>query len=79
MAAVVYPLEQFFLRGFWRGKALKDICAELTNNSSDFWNDHLVECEHLVYREFDSWLAYAEIALYFLFICAVVWRCCRRT
>ena len=79
-AAFVYPLEQFFFAGVWRGLPLKDICAALSNTGSDFWAQHEDECFDMVLREFNSWLAYFYFTLYVLVWLTAIWlfvRCFR--
>lgn len=76
--AVVYPVQEFFLRGWWRSMQFKDICASLTGAPSDFWAMHSAECYDVVYKDFASVLAYIHLALYVFVLLYLLVRCCRR-
>ena len=75
---VVYPVQEFFLRGWWRSMQFKDICASLTGAPSDFWAAHSAECYDVVYKDFASILAYIHLAMYVFMLLYLVVRCCRR-
>jgi len=74
---VVYPVQEVFLRGWWRGMQFKDICAALTGASSDFWGDHTLECYDVVFRDFSSLLAYIHFGLYMFLILYILVRLVR--
>jgi hypothetical protein len=66
VAVVVYPLQQLYIRGWWNGRPMEDICAHLTNHQSKFWIQHPEECAIVIENNFDSWLVYTQFALYAL-------------
>lgn len=57
------PLRDLYLRGpavggygFWMGKADVDICAELTQVKSSFWQDQKKECDALIDHHVDAFV-----------------------
>lgn len=68
----VLPLFRFYLSaprftswlGGYAGKPLEDVCSELTPSSARYWATHMDECEALVWRRFEAWLAALEFALW---------------
>ena len=75
---VVYPLEEFFIRGVWHNRPMPDICASLTGHRADYWQQNVEACEEIVARDFDSHVSYVEITLYVLFIVTAVCKCMNR-
>ncbi len=68
-----YPLQQLYLRGYWQSRTPEDICASITQYKADFWHEHPVECDELIYNHFDSYLVWIQMAAYVL----VLARFCR--
>jgi hypothetical protein len=66
LIGVLWPLQQLYHRGFWNGRPLTDICAQLTQHRSEFWRDHLDECLLVIDNNFDSWLVWMHFAFYVL-------------
>ena len=61
------PLRNVYIRGFWAGVPMEDICAHLTKHSSRFWIEHEGACAAIIERNFDSWVVYAHFVLYIAF------------
>lgn len=67
---VYFPLHEIYHRTYWRNAQPADICASLSGAvpGANFWQDTEAardECQRLIGRHFDGWLAVAEIALYY--------------
>lgn len=67
------PLERLYMHGpalsgwgFWEGKRIEDICAELTRVPADRWELMRIECEDLVRRQFKSFYVATTFSLYAL-------------
>ena len=67
------PLERLYMHGpalsgwgFWEGKRIEDICAELTRVPADRWELMRSECEALVWRQFKSFYVATTFSLYAL-------------
>ena len=67
------PLERLYMHGpalsgwgFWEGKRVEDICAELTRVPADRWELMRLECEDLVKRQFKSFYVATTFSLYAL-------------
>ena len=88
---ILSPLARLYLYGpalggwgFWNGMDLSIICAQKTQLSPEFWNDHPYECIQIVSRNFYSVVVLCETVLYFMFVwmfvkCVITVCCqCRR-
>lgn len=74
VCVVVWPLQQVYLRGWWRNMPAADICAHLTAHRSAFWSEQSLACVEIIHNNFDSWLVYAQFALYLvIWMFAVRW------
>jgi hypothetical protein len=65
------PLERLYMHGpalsgwgFWEGKRIEDVCAELTRVPADRWELMRSECEDLVRRQFKSFYVATTFSLY---------------
>jgi hypothetical protein len=58
--------------GFWGGKPMHDICAQLTSLSSDFWLKHPEQCVEVVSKTFYSLIILVETVVYVVFL---LWVC----
>ena len=66
---LVWPLEQVYRRTYWRNLPAAEICASLTGVPAAHWQfDNEPACIDLIYRNFDSWLAVQEVALFYLLL-----------
>lgn len=67
---LTYPLEQLYLRGFWRGRAMPEICSALAPVSGDaaFWHSQPDACASLVYSHFDSYAVWVYMGIYLMVI-----------
>jgi hypothetical protein len=71
-AVLLKPLAWLYLDGprawgFWGGATLPDICAQLTNTRSEFWNSNaatLDECTDIVERHYWSYVVLVSSAAY---------------
>lgn len=53
--------------GFWQGKSLIDICAEITQTSSVFWQNHPSQCFTIVENRFFGFVSVIECLIVFIF------------
>lgn len=72
---VLTPLARLYLWGphlngwgFWAGKALHDICAQMTHMPSDFWIHHPDECMQVISKSFYSNIILIETCVYLYLI-----------
>ena len=72
---VVWPLQQLYVRGWWRNMPPEDICAHLTNYKSDFWLQHSTECNELISNHFSSYLVWILFAFYVYVVYAILKMC----
>lgn len=71
---VVEPLRTLYLNGpqmfgFWNGRTMLQICAELTNQPELFWQSHESECASIVGKKFQTTLVTTQVLVYF----AILW------
>lgn len=71
------PLAWLYLEGprtfgFWGGAAMSDICSQLTNTRSQFWNSEpaSLECAEIVQRHYWSYVVLASSISY---VAVIVW------
>lgn len=71
-ATVLTPLRRLYFDGpriygygFWKGAAAHDICASLTNHSSEFWLGHSAACQEIIAKDFNSIVVLVETIGYF--------------
>lgn len=69
--AVRAPLRRLYFEGpcawgagFWAGQNRVDICAQLTQFTSDFWVRHMSECTDLIEQRYRSFVVSVEITAY---------------
>lgn len=72
---ILNPLANLYLRGpsihgygFWSGKTMPEICAELTNVPSEFWERNPLECQDLVSHQFESFVVAVETVIYIVLL-----------
>lgn len=75
------PLADLYFRGpsfggfgFWTGKPLDRICAELTDVPEAHWQANQDACVELVTRHFDGFVIFVYFLLYLLFL---IWLACK--
>lgn len=74
--ALTYPLQQLYLRSYWHNAALYDICAALTRTPAEFWAsspDTQLQCQHIIYNDFDRWLAIQDYVILNVLLLMGVW------
>lgn len=49
--------------GFWSGRQLVDICAQLTGQSAEFWLRNMNECQSLFAQKEESFVVLIEITV----------------
>lgn len=66
----VEPLKKIYLYGpswnqvgFWAGKSVSQICAQITNHPDQFWAQHIIECDNMIDNKFASFLYTTESVL----------------
>jgi hypothetical protein len=67
------PLDTLYMHGpslsgwgFWEGKRVEDICAEITNVPAATWELMRLECESMVQRRFQSFYVGVAFIMYAL-------------
>jgi hypothetical protein len=73
---LTYPLQQLYLRSYWHNQSLYDICAALTRTPAEFWassTETQLQCQHIIYNDFDRWLAIQDYIILNLFLLLSVW------
>jgi hypothetical protein len=77
------PLADLYFRGpslggygFWTGKPLDRICAELTDVPAAHWRVNEAACLDLVSRHFDGFVIFVYFILYALFILWIAAKFC---
>ena len=58
--------------GFWGGKSLPDMCAEISQAKASFWISNPEECTDLVQHKVGSFLVLTETLIYFGCLLAIV-------
>lgn len=51
---------RFYLAYFWKFAEPVDICAALTGSPASFWDQHILECEQRIAKDFYSFFVVAE-------------------
>ena len=88
----ISPMHALFMNGpailgCWSGRAIEDICSQLTNTPSSIWVDNMDKCQNIVDTNFRTFMVTLESGLYIysLYKCTsmffqIVWgKCCRST
>lgn len=77
---LISPIYQIYIHGpslqgfgFWEGKHNYDICAELTNVSSEFWYNHSNECLLLIEKKFNSFCI-TILCITYSYVCVITMR-----
>lgn len=80
-----YPLHLLYRYGYWQGAEDSDICANLTNMPSSFWEVNRGQCADLITRRVYGLSISSIVLVYFSFIvqlllqvptyiaCSLVW------
>lgn len=55
--------------GGWKSRSASDICAHLTNVDATFWINNPIECDALIFRDFNSMYSFVQFILY-AYLCA---------
>jgi hypothetical protein len=69
----VNPLRTLYLNGttilgFWNGQSPLQICAQVTQQSELFWQQHPHDCNVIVEQRFSAALSTVHILVYFAFL-----------
>jgi hypothetical protein len=51
---------RLYLAYFWKFAEPVDICAALTGSPASFWDQHILECEQRIAKDFYSFFVVAE-------------------
>lgn len=73
---ITWPLEQLYLRGYWRGRSLPEICSGLAPIHGDavFWYSQPVACAALIGAHFDSYAVWIYMAIYWMLAAILIRR-----
>jgi len=69
---VVWPMQHLYVRGIWGNRPFHDICAEITQHRSEFWARNPEECLLILENNFDSWVVWLQVVVYFVFLAALI-------
>lgn len=71
---ITYPLEQLYVRGFWRGRTMPEICSSLApvRGDSAFWHSQPAACAALVHAHFDSYAIWVYMGLYWMAVAVIL-------
>ncbi len=54
--------------GFWQGRELHDICAEMTGIPADHWRANRSTCESLIANRFEAYVVVITVLAYFILL-----------